>query len=159
MSQMTAQSPKMHSNVITQSSIILSLAFLCGCGITDSARQLNMQNVGAAETIISMTDEPALLQAANDIKANSLALAEELGAPDEPKPYTPETSAAARKTHREELARKLSWMGVLDVVLTVGEGLVCEIPGGNLIVGLLSALGIGGIAAAGMRKGKGNGVA
>jgi hypothetical protein len=79
-------------------------AIAAGCATpTEGDRQLNHQNKMAGAMIEEVAAEPEVRQAGKDVKENSAVLEKNLmGAPKEPKPYSPPASAAAREQSTKE---------------------------------------------------------
>jgi len=81
---------------------VAALLLAGGCSVPDSARQANHQNRGAGALIAEKSTDPEIKQAGTDVALNAEAVESHIGAPQEPKPYSPAVSAAARDQAKKD---------------------------------------------------------
>lgn len=101
---------------------LLALAF-AGCGVTDGAKGANDQNIKAGEILFKNPDQFVSSMGA-DVKANAETVAVEIGYPENPEPYSPEASAAARKAAETTLAAREEGKAMLWQIIGAGASLV-----------------------------------
>jgi hypothetical protein len=86
------------STSLTQANLELAIALL------------SSNPAAVAEALVALKE---VRQAAIDSRANAEQLQENFGPPEDPKPYTPENSGAARQQSKEEHASSFSFWGAI----------------------------------------------
>ena len=94
-------------NLATWGMSLLLVVLFGGCHpdsrrIFEGTREANHQNKDAGLFVAAKAEDPAVKQAGNDISANAETVEQNLGAPEKPKPYSPEASAATRDKAKQE---------------------------------------------------------
>ena len=106
--------------------VLFTAIFVSCSSIKESDRQLNYQNLRAAELMHDQPNDPKMVkQVSGDIVKNSTQLGKVLGLPKDPQPYSSKASAGFRKQSVEDHKRKWWQIALLGIgTFLLGGGIV-----------------------------------